>query len=334
MNLLSSIGFKPNAVVVDVSTQPASRRLAQKLELGAHQDAELLLANANDENRERLIYGFASGSKSVPLAARWAKACPASSLAHTVLGASLIVTGWKVRGDSYADEVDVNAWKPFLESLKDAEEPLQLAARLDKKSADPYSWLIHAELGAEASRERLSSLFADAIARVPLHWPSHYKYFNATTLKWGGSHREMFKFAEDTSKRAPQGSILHSLVPTAFNDYALALGRKSLKRIKTPENAAKVSAALHSWLDATPETLGQKLDRVSGGFSSYGLNHFAMACYLCGAHDAASETMDALRGEIEATPWAWIAKGIRERINPAFVHDRVKRELAAASSRR
>ena len=330
MDLLRALGLKPQSAVVDNSAQAASRRLAQRLEQGAHQEAELLLSKATDENRERLIYGFATGSNSVPLAARWATACGGSSLAHTLLGASLIVTGWKVRGDSYADDVDPGAWKPFLDSLKNAEEPLHRAAGLDKGSADPYSWLIHAELGGEGSRERLTSLFSEATSRVPLHWPSHYKYFNATTQKWGGSHREMFKFADETSGRAPRGSILHSLVPAAYNDYALALGRRASRRMRTTEHAAKVSSALYSWLDATPATLGGRFERLSGGFSGYALNQFAVACYLCGADNEAKATVDALHGEIEPAPWVWIAKGVRERINPAFVYDRAKRELAGA----
>lgn len=328
MNFLSAIGLKPNAVVIDNPARAASRRLVQKLEQGAHQEAEQILSNATDENRERLIYGFASSAKAVPLAARWATACSNSSLAHTVMGASLIVSGWKRRGDSYADDVDPAAWKPFLERLKSAEDPLHVAARLDQKSADPYAWLIHAELGGEGSRERLSGFFSEAIARVPLHWPAHYKYFNATTAKWGGSHREMFKFAEGASARAPHGSILHCLVPAAFNDYALAFGRRASKRMRTPENAAKVSAALCAWLDATPDTLEPKLARAGGGFASYSLNQFAVACYLCGAEREAQEVIAALNGEIEFTPWAWVAKGVLERMNPGFVHDRMKRELA------
>jgi len=330
MNFLSAIGLKPNAVVVDNPAQTAARRLVQKLEHGAHQEAEQILSNATDENRERLIYGFASSPRSVPLAARWATACSDSSLAHTVMGASLIVSGWKRRGDSYASDVDPAAWKPFLERLKSAEDPLHVAARLDQKSADPYAWLIHAELGGEASRERLSGFFSEAIARVPLHWPAHYKYFNATTAKWGGSHSEMFRFAAATSARAPRGSILHCLVPAAFNDYALAFGRKASKRMKTPENAAKVSAAFSAWLDATPDAQDQKLARVGGGFASYSLNQFAVACYLCGADREARRAIDALQGEIESTPWSWVAKGILERMNPGFVHDRMKRNLADA----
>lgn len=333
MSILSSIGLKPTAVVVDNPARASSRRLVQRLEQEAYRDAEHLLSTATDENRERLIYGFGSDSKSVPLAARWAAACPGSSLAHTLLGASLIVSGWKLRGDSYAEHVDPGAWKPFLESLEDAEAPLHMAARLDQNSAEPYSWLIHAELGGAAARDRLASFFSEAIARVPLHWPAHYKYFNATTEKWGGSHREMFKFAEESSKKAPRGSILHSLIPNAYNDYALASGKGSASQIRTKEHAARVAAALYSWLDASPSTLSAKLERISGGFASYGLNHFAVACYLCGASREAQEVMAAMNQAIEATPWSWIARGIRERLNPAFVYDRARREVASASLR-
>ncbi|MGJ7915805.1 hypothetical protein ACI48D_10055 [Massilia sp. LXY-6] len=54
----------------------------------------------------------------------------------------------------------------------------------------------------------------------------------------------------------------------------------------------------------------------------------AVACYLCGAAREANKLLDALRGEIHVLPWAWIAEGPRERSDPGFVHDRIRRELA------
>lgn len=332
MSFLCAIGVKPKATVNHNPAIAASRRLVQRLEQEAFADAEALLSSATDENRERLIYGFACNSKSVPLAARWAGACPTSSMAHTVLGASLVVTGWKIRGDSYAEDVDPAAWKPFLDQLEDAKTPLHIAARLDNKSAEPFSWLIHAELAGDASRDNLANLFSEAIARSPLHWPSHYKYFNATTEKWGGSHREMFRFADETSKKAPRGSILHSLVAAAYNEYLLDGGDKSKRQIRTKEHAERVTAALYSWLDANPSTISDRLVRVGGGFSGYGLNHFAVACFHCGANKEAHEVMIALNDEIEPIPWCWIARGIRERMNAAFVYDRVKREVQMLST--
>lgn len=330
MTLLSALGLKPAATVVDDAAERYAARLTQRLERRAYAEAEQLLANTSDENREHLIYGFACGPQSVPLAAQWAAECAASARAQLLLGASLIVSGWKIRGGAYAEDVEEAAWQPFLESLKSAEEPLETAARLDPSSADALAWLIHAEVGGSGDRARIGQLFADATTRVPLHWPAHYKYFMALTEKWGGSHREMFRFADETSKRAPRGSMLHSLIAAAYNEFYLAQGKEALKRIRTKEHAAKVTAALHAWLDASPDALSDKLERVGGGFGTHGLNEFAVACYLCGAWPEARAVVDALRDEIEITPWQWIATGVRERLNPAFVHDRVKRELAAA----
>jgi hypothetical protein len=332
MTFLTAVGLKPKSSVNDNMAQNAARRLVQKLERYEYNEAERILSNTTDEERERLIYGFATNNKSVPLSAQWTKNHPRSALANTVLGASLIVTGWKIRGSSYAENVDASAWKPFLDSLKNSEEPLYTAAKLDQTSADPYSWLIHAGLGQGAPQEDLHSLFTEAISRQPLHWPSYYKYFNATTEKWGGSHKKMFTFVHESAKRAPRGNIIHSLVPAAYNDYALALGRESYKKLRRKENAINVAVSLYSWLDTKSDGLNDKLMRLSGGFSTYALNQYAVACYMCGAINEAKEVIDALRGEIESTPWIWISKGIRERVNPAFVYDRVCRELGVPNN--
>ncbi|WP_220809178.1 hypothetical protein [Noviherbaspirillum aridicola] len=314
----------------DNRAQPIGARLLAKVEKGAYHEAEQYLAGATDENRERLIYGFACHEGAVPAASRWAQAASGSSLAHTVLGASLIISGWKIRGDSYAEHVDADAWRPFLESLGRAEEPLLIAADLDKTSADPLAWLIHAEVGGDGDRKKLEHLFLAATSRSPLHWPAHYKYFAATTEKWGGSHQEMFRFARTASGRAPGGHLIHCLVPAAYCEYRLATGEDARKTIRTRRCAQEVAAALHAWADATPDTLAEKLSSIAGGFSDYGLNHFAVACYLCGADKEARDVVAALRDEIETVPWAWISDGIRERANPGFIHDRVKRELDAS----
>lgn len=327
MTLFRSFGLRPRAAVNDDRAQLIGKRLLAKIEQGAYQEIERHLAAATDENRERLIFGFACNEGAVPAASRWAQAMSRSATAHTVLGASLIVSGWKIRGDSYADQVDADAWAPFLERLGGAEEPLLMAADLDKTSADPLAWLIHAETGGNGDRKKLERLFAAAISRSPLHWPSHYKYFAASTEKWGGSHREMFTFARTTSARAPRGNILHCLIPAAYCEYQLALGDKARETIRKRQCALEVTSALHAWLDTTADTLAEALCETSGGFTDYGLNHFAVACYLCGADKEARDVIAALQDEIETVPWAWIANGIRERANTGFVHDRVKREL-------
>jgi hypothetical protein len=322
----------PHAVVNDDRRHQTAGRPLSKLGQGAWQEVERELAAASDEYRERLIYGIANSDGAAPLASRWVQAQPLSALARTVLGASLVVGGWKIRGGAYAGHVDENARAPFLKMLEDAKAPLQAAADLDKTSADPYAWLIHAELGGDAvrrsgSRDKVKSLFRAAIGRSRLHWPAHYKYFVATTDKWGGSHAEMFGFVRAVSSRSPSGTLLHCLVAQAYTEYALAAGPQGLQAIRTRQCAAEVTTALYAWLDASPATLAEKLLRAGSAFADHALNHFAVACYLCGANREAKAVLAALRGEIQTVPWAWIADGARERADPGFVHDRVMREL-------
>jgi hypothetical protein len=332
MSLLTAIGLKSKATINDTTAIQAGLRLAPKLEQAAYPQAELLVSQASDANRERLIYGFATHPQSVPLAATWAKARPQSATAHTLLGASMIVSGWTVRGGGYAGDVDASAWQPFLDSLRSAEEPLHLASRLDPAAAEPFSWLILAGVGRGAAPAELQGWFAQATARQPLHWPAYRKYFMACTEKWGGSHDQMFEFARTSAGRAPRGHLLHSLLAVAYCEQALALGPAALGQLRSKGNAREIASALYVWLDAKATNLPDKLQAVGGGFAGYALNHFALACYLCGAKAEAREVLAALNGEIETLPWAWIASGLRERINPAFVHDRVWRELGAAQA--
>ncbi|NSL54444.1 DUF4034 domain-containing protein [Uliginosibacterium aquaticum] len=331
MRFLSVLGLKPKSIVVD-GTPPASLgRFLQKLTLAEFQEAEALMKALSEENLERLIASFADLEEAADLASAWQSARPSSALAHTVLGACLITAGWKRRGSSYAEDVDEAQWAPFLEYLERAQSVLNAAVALDPSSSAALGWLILAKMGGTGEREEIERLFAEATGRVPMHWPSHWRYFMATTEKWGGSHREMFAFANAVSAKAGKGSILHSLLAAAYCEFALAEGHAALKQMRSLENAERVRVALYKWLAATPATLDEKLEQVSGGFSAMAINHFAAACYLCGAFPEARSLVNALHDEIETVPWCWIAKGVKEQANPGFVFDRVKRELATAA---
>lgn len=338
MSILNMLGIRPYSKSNNKQAELFSINFRKKLDRGDYFEAEMMLMKASDQNRERMIYGFAASESSVQISAAWATKHPNSAFANIVVGASLIVSGWKIRGDNYAEDVDDNAWAPFLKKLSSAEEPLLRAARLDASIAEPYAWLIHFGLGQGASKEDQYRLFVEATSRVPLHWPAHYKYFNVVTEKWGGSHDEMFDFVRSSTRKAPRGNMLHCLIPSAYNDFALSIVSErgvdtAHQTLRKPQFAEEVAAALYAWLDATPENLPSKLENASGGFSSYGLNQFGVALYVCGARREAKTVLNALHGEIESVPWAWIADGVKERLNPAFVYDRASRELGADPSR-
>lgn len=330
MSILSILGLAPTATVVDDVPPPSMSKLLKHITDGAYQDAEKLLLSSSDETRERLLHSFSQRDDGIPLAQQWVRTCSGSSIAHTVLGAAMIGMAWKIRGASTSDRVKREAWQPYLNGLNDSAEPLVEAARLDPASADPYAWLILAEVRKSGDRGLVDRYFAEATARVPLHWPTYYRYFMATSEKWGGSHEEMFRFAYSSSEQAPRGSTIHFLVALAYCEHALALDGPELKQLRNPPHAGRVSAALYAWLDATPATLVDKLNRLDSGFAAMGLNHFAVACYVCGANKEAKAVVAALKRQILQVPWAWIVERRREGLNLGFVHDRVRREVARA----
>lgn len=330
MSILSSLGLVPKAKVIDDVPPPSLSRLLRQVADGAFQEADKLLLAASDENRERLIYAFAQQDDAVALAQQWVRNGRGAANAHTLLGASLISSAWNVRGGAYADDVEADAWQPFHDGLDRAAEPLLAATRLDTAAADAFGWLIVAEVGKGGDRDLVDHYFSQANARVPLHWPTYYKYFMATTDKWGGSHKEMFRFAQKSAETAPRGSTIHSLMALAYCEYALALEGEIYTQVRSASHAARISAALYAWLDASPATLEYKINDLSSGFAALGLNHFAVACYLCGANPEARALVAALNGEITSVPWAWIADGMREERHFGFVHDRVQRDLLRA----
>jgi hypothetical protein len=337
MSLLRWVGLEPTAREIGDQAQRFATALRLRLKRGDFAAAEAALLKGTDADRERMIYGLAETEGSLPLAARWASADPQSAFANVVLGACLVVGGWKIRGDGYADQVDKDAWDPFLQSLERAEEPLYRAASLDPELAEPFAWLIHAATGQEAPQEEVDKLFAEALARQPLHWAAHYKYFNAVTQKWGGSHDAMFAFARDSAQRAPRGSLIHGLIASAYLELALAISseasaRKAYAAVRRQGHAREVVAAYHAWLDATPATVERKLHGVGGGFGPWALNQFAAALYVVGAAGEARAALASLQGEVDPIPWTWIAQGLRERFRPAFVYERACRELGVVTT--
>lgn len=305
---------KPHAAVNDHRKLLAAARLLPALQRGDHDDVETRLDKAGDDARERLVEGIAAGEGALGLASAWVAARPQSAMAHLVLGACHVGRG-------------LDAGGPFPKFLVLAQGPLHEAARLDPVRPDAFAWLIAAEMGSTGDRAKLGSLFRAAMARAPAHWPTHHRYFAATTAQWGGSHEEMFAFARSAARRAPRGSIVHSLLALAFCEFARVAGAPGLRRINRPGCADEVVGALHAWLDTDAAGLPDKLLAVDDGFSTTAINHFAVACYLCGACDEAEVLVGTLGGEIESAPWAWIANGSRESGDAAFVYDRVRREL-------
>jgi hypothetical protein len=332
MQLLRQLKLMPWAELVDDNAQQLAYSLIKKIQASDDVGAESLLTQSADENRERLVYGFSLSSGSLEHAKGWVARKPQSAFAHTVLGATLIQEGWRIRGCNYADDVADKNWAPFLEKLGEAQNALQRACELDSQFADAYAWMIHAGVGSGEENAQLKTWFDAAVAREPLHWGAHDKYFMSVTEKWGGCHKEMFAFARASAQKGGKKSPLNTLLPMAYAELALAeSSRKNIKaaeaKLRHSSYAKELTLALYQWLGCKPDQLEECLLDVSGPFRGPALNHFAATLYLTGAKNEARAVCQALNGQIEQMPWAWLARGPRERLATGFVFDRACRKL-------
>jgi hypothetical protein len=332
MRLLRHLKLIPWTTLSDDTAEASAYPLIKRIHSGDFGNAEKLLRQSPDENRERLVYGYTLSPDALARARDWATRQTSSAFAHVVLGATLITEAWDIRGGAYADDVDDKRWAPFAAKLQEARAALARATELDDYFADAHAWLIHVGLGLGESPDQMQDWFDAALAREPLHWGTHYKYFLSTTEKWGGSHKAMFAFARSSAKKGGKRSLLNALLPMAYAELALAeASRKHAKaaaaKLCQPQYAQELSNALYRWLGCTQEQLEALLLDVGGPFRRHVLNHFGASLYLTGARHEARAVFKALNGQIEAQPWAWIAKGPRERLAPGFVFDRACREI-------
>lgn len=332
MRLLQQLKLKPWTSLADDTALPSAYALIKKVQAGDFAHAEKLLRQSSDEQRERLVQGFARSPDGLAQARAWTASQTSSAFAHVLLGAALINEAWAIRGPAYASEVKDKQWAPFLDKLAEAQQALQRATELDNYFADAHAWLIHAGTVAGLPRPQIQQWFDAALARQPLHWGAHHQYFLHSTQKWGGSHKEMFGFARECARKGGPRSLLNVLLPMAYGELALAeVSRKHLKaakaRLRRPHCAREVCTALYRWLGGPPDALEVMLLDVGGAFRRQALNHFAAALYLTGAKAEARTVFAALNGQIENQPWAWMAKGPLERRAPGFVFDRACREM-------
>lgn len=314
----------PNKVTInDSENSKEALELHDKLCTKNFQEAETILLQANVENRNTIFNSFSELKNSKSLTEDWIEECPNSAFAHCIYGVILIKEGWKVRGGGYADSTSSAQFERFYEFLQQAEEEFIVVKKLNKELVEPYRWLMVIELGRSGGREIINHYFSIANSLQPNFFSVYYTYFVETTQKWGGSHEEMFEFAESSSKQMPPGSMIHRLIALAFCELALNEGPDYFPKIRNKINCEKITTAFYAWLDATPENVGSKLKLKSENITISGLNEFAVACYLCGANFEAKLLLETLNFEIRTLPWQWIAITNKEAKNPTLAFERV-----------
>lgn len=241
----------------------------------------------------------------------WLEACPDSPIPWLVSGAHLIHWAWEARGGKRATNVEEDAWPDFFARLEASMESLARSAALCPEDAMPFSYMIAALTGLDATVDERRQALDEALRRNPEHLPAHFNAVMAFSEKWGGSHDLLFEFARSTSRRKTSRSPLHGLVACAHVErwlyYSFEDDQAGMETYFA-ENAVRV-----------------ELRSVFGRFGDhpepdtrYLTNSFAFAFYMSGDHPEARSAFKQTRGFVTGIPWCYLGKNTAENYTAAL----------------
>lgn len=284
------------------------------------------LSKADHDLYHLCILILKADSKEPVLVNEWINHSPKSPHPHTVKGVQLIDWAWKARGSGTANTVSEKNVERFFERLIAAEESFQNAINLDANNPEPYCHLLLSGNGLQVDRDELDARFETLIQINPFHLPGHCNMLYAITEKWGGSHEEMFAFARMHGNKSPEGNPLFSLI-------AMAHIEKWSYVYMFDDNEAGARSYMHSKIvqyelkDAYIRSVNCNTYKKTA-MESYYCGLFALAFYLCGNYELAADAMSRLNGVTCEYPWYYMADGIHEYFDAAYVASRVKKQLA------
>nr|WSX77282.1 hypothetical protein OH826_27625 [Streptomyces sp. NBC_00899] len=224
---------------------------------------------------------------------------PDDTLALLVSGARHAGWAWQARGESLASGVPASQWNLFQERLKVAEEQLLEVAEREPDWAAPWYFLLACGRGTQVGPEVAESRFEEVCRRAPGHVAAHSQRLQQLCRKWGGSHEQMFAFAREAARRAPDGSGLGQLVATAHLEvWADSGGGENSTVLRDPAVVRELHAA--AALSVHHPAFVRERDWAVG------VNTFAMAFALAGEDAAARVMFRSVGKRVTRTPWRYL----------------------------
>ncbi len=324
---------------------PQLDRVRAQLRAGQYAAADMQMAALLPESLEPLIEALARERGAAALADRWAQAAPHSRHAEVLAAHVHIWEAWVLRGEGYVRDIPPLRRKKFAEVMLRGQQRLLKIIENDPGNALALAGLIHCSIVIGAGEESRLRWLNQAMDASPFHCPALIRFAQGTLERWGGEDNERYSFANWIVENAPAGSCAHVVVAdTLFDDAFMASGEVEDIRLLArctgnAEDAEWLRRALLKWLDATPDTLRQRVHDVmpayDESFHSLCLERFALAAYFAGAREEARLLLTALRGRLQAGEWEnfiaptplwWYPFASRTR-GMRRVHDAVCRDL-------
>jgi hypothetical protein len=255
-----------------------------------------------------------------PWVERWTNAEPTSALALLVRGTHEVHWAWQARSARHAKYVSAEQRQTFVDRLRVAETHLDESAELDPSDPAPWAQLISCGMGRQVGPVEAMRRFNAVTARHRWHIGAHLRMLQQLCVKWGGSHEEMHKFAEETVATMPAGCGLGSLIAWAhFEEWTRLPAEEKGGYISRPEVATSIASA------ADLSVRHPDYVRRPGWPNAHAI--FACTFNTTEQWAAAAEQFDVLGDVVTILPWIYFSLG------PVHKFERTRRETYARVGR-
>jgi hypothetical protein len=304
--LASSTEQPPRSVVPAVDPalgDPTAAEMRDELARGSYQRASQVLAATKDPNLRAFYVSALEQWEGRPeILERWKQEEPDDPAAWLVCGAHSIQWAWEARGGGKGDTVGAEAAERFRQRLEQATAELSRAADLDPDDPTPYALLIMVCVGLNRPKELTLDLFEEARRRCPDHLLAHRNLLTYLCRKWHGSHEEMFAFARQSSKRAPEGSLLPMLVAEAHCErwlYAAHFDQEpDANQYFLLMDVRKELVAEYGFSLGSSRHQPGPLTRLAANYFAYTLGRGGLLAY-------APRAFAQMEGQVNYLPWAY-----------------------------
>lgn len=135
------------------------------------------------------------------LTLQWAKARPASALAHILHAQALVQHGWSYRGRGYADKVSPEAWKEFIAYQQRALQYLKEHA--DVAFTDSYAHYVMLQIGRGLgwAPKQMMAIADEGVKRNPNDVNLYSQVAFGLLPKWGGTPRLLDDYIKQVTER-------------------------------------------------------------------------------------------------------------------------------------
>lgn len=266
-----------------------------------------LFKDIPDAYSQRYFFSLAFSRRlPVELLHQWVEREPYNGSAHLVLGARLLKVAWQARGYGRGHEVTPERWQNFYRLLNQTSEVLHMAAELNQKDPTPWVYLIMVAIYSANEKEMVEAYFNEVVKREPENWPGHMHRLIGLSQKYGGSHKQMFEFVEQTRDKIASDSLLNCLVFKAHAEYWRHKAHFDEDQ-KAADSHSNNPQVIEQCLSVYSQTLENKT--YDPYYDLFARINGAGLMYILRQRKPLLRELKQLSGQLEDTHWDWLGAG-------------------------